>query len=61
MKREADVDVGIAIEMAAMCETFHCLPKSGGLFDQDPLHLIMMREVIIAQREKAEAERKQVK
>jgi hypothetical protein len=57
MKRKAEPDVAAAIELAAMCQTFNCLPSAGGLLDQDPLLLIMMREVIAAQQERAEAER----
>lgn len=57
MKRKADPDVALAIELAAMCDLFHCLPSAGGLLDQDPMYMYMMREVVVAQREKAEAER----
>lgn len=57
MKRNPDTDVRIAIELAVLCETFHCLPAAGGLLDQDPLLMNMIKEVLIAQREKSEAER----
>jgi len=58
MKREPDDDVGLAMELAAMCETFNCLPAAGGLLDQDPLLIHMIREVRVAQAEKAQAEQK---
>jgi hypothetical protein len=57
MKRKPEPDVALAIELTAMCETFHTLPRAGGLLDQDPLLLYMMREVLVAQREKSETER----
>lgn len=57
MKREPDPDVAMAIEMTALCEMFSALPKAGGLFDQDPVHIYMMREVTLAQREKQQAEK----
>lgn len=58
MKREAEPDVALAIEMTVLCEKFHTLPKPGGLFDQDALHVYMMRAVTLAQQEKLEAEGK---
>lgn len=59
MKRPVeDNDVALAIELATMCEIFHCLPGPGGLLDQDPLLLDMMRTVMQAKGEKAEAEGK---
>jgi hypothetical protein len=57
MKREPEDDVRVAMELATMCQIFHALPRAGGLFDQDPLQLFMIREVLLARREKAEAER----
>jgi hypothetical protein len=57
MKRDPDEDVSLAMELAAMCETFNCLPMAGGLLDQDPLLMYMIREVRVAQAEKAQAER----
>lgn len=59
MNRKADDDVGMAIEITALCETLHCLPRAGGLFDQDPLVVYMMREVIVAQREKEDIQSRQ--
>jgi len=56
MKRKADDDVALAIELASMCEIFHCLPNAGGLLDQDPLVMRMIREVVLARAEKSEAE-----
>jgi hypothetical protein len=58
MGREPDPDVAMAIELTAMCETFNCLPRAGGLMDQDPLHIYMMREVLLAQAEKRKLENK---
>jgi hypothetical protein len=57
MRRKPDEDVAFAVDLTNMCETFHALPRQGGLLDQDSLHVYMMRSVIVAQREKAEAER----
>jgi hypothetical protein len=57
MKRKPDEDVELAMELTAMCETFNCLPGAGGLLDQDPLFIFMIREVRVAQAEKAAAER----
>jgi hypothetical protein len=55
-RKVEDSDVALAIELATMCETFNCLPAAGGLLDQDPLLLHMMREVLQARHEKAEIE-----
>lgn len=58
MKREPDDDVRLAMQLAVECEMFNCLPSAGGLLDQDPLLVVMIREVRTAQAEKAEAERR---
>ena len=57
MKREPADDVRLAMQLAVECEMFNCLPKAGGLLDQDPLLVAMIREVRVAQAEKAQAER----
>jgi hypothetical protein len=56
MSRQADEDVALAIELTSMCEIFHCLPGPGGLLDQDPKLLYMMREVIFAKGEKSKVD-----
>lgn len=44
MNREVDDDrVALAIELGQMCETFQCLPGAGGLLDQDPYLLKLVR------------------
>ena len=58
MSRKPDPDVAMAIELTSMCQTFNCLPKVGGLLDQDPVHIYMMREVLLAQVEKDKLESK---
>lgn len=56
MRRKPEDDVALAIELATMCEIFHCLPSAGGLLDQDPMIMRMIREVVLAKAEKEQAE-----
>lgn len=43
--------------MVSLCQTFYCLPNSGGLLDQDPFWVEAMGVVIAAQAQKAEIDR----
>jgi len=40
-----------------LCQSFYCLPNTGGLLDQDPFWVEAMGTVIAAQAAKAEAEK----
>jgi len=46
--------------MANMCQEFHCLPRSGGLHDQDFLDALKLQWVLSAQ-EKARKEQQKKK
>lgn len=43
MKREPDEEVNLALDLAALCESTHSLPRTGGVLDQDPYHLVLLR------------------
>ena len=51
-----DLDVLEAIRITRLCEALHCLPKPGGLFDQDSYHVWLMEQVLAADAEKAALE-----
>lgn len=62
MTRKPDAVVAQAITMTNLCQALHVLPRAGGLFDQDALHVYMIECVLSAQNERAEMEhKKQVK
>lgn len=42
--------------MAYLCETLGCLPRPGGLLDQDSYHIYLIHSVLAA---RAEVEREQ--
>lgn len=41
-----------------MCQTLHCLPGPGGLFDQDAMLMQILQFVLYAQGEKQERDQK---
>jgi hypothetical protein len=43
-------------EVLALCEALHCLPREGGLFDQDPYWVLGMEAVLIARYEEQKRE-----
>lgn len=45
-------------EITVLCETLHCLPRPGGLFDQDAYLVLGMQAVLVARNEKQEQELK---
>jgi hypothetical protein len=42
-----------AIEMTRLCQQLNCLPGSGGLYDQDSKHVWLIRQVLLADIDKA--------
>lgn len=46
--------------ITALCQQLHCLPRPGGLLDQDAHDVFLMQAVLIAQEEKAELDRKRL-
>lgn len=54
------VDVVEAIEIAVLCQEFHCLPDAGGLFDQDSYRMWQIELVTAAQAERAKLERQKL-
>lgn len=42
-----------------MCQNLHCLPRSGGLYNQDPIEMFAIQFVMLAQQEKAERKAKE--
>lgn len=45
-------DVAEALTITHLCQELHCLPRTGGLLDQDSFYVWMMEQVIAAEREK---------
>lgn len=52
-----------AINLANMCQEYHCLPRMGGLYDQDFFDALKMEWVLAAQvkKHKADLEKKKSK
>lgn len=44
--------VAVLMQLVNMCETFHCLPSSGGVLDQDPWLMDQFVMVQIARQER---------
>jgi hypothetical protein len=44
--------------MIKMCQDFHVLPKSGGLYDQDSLFVYILENYLIWQDQRAELDRR---
>jgi hypothetical protein len=51
-------DVILAVEMTNLCQALNCLPRAGGLLDQDSYQVWLMQKVLEAQAERAELDRK---
>jgi hypothetical protein len=58
--QEDDMDVANAVELTVLCRELHCLPRPGGLLDQDSYHIWLMNLVTMAQLERSELERKRL-
>ena len=43
-------------EVLSLCEALHCLPKDGGLFDQDGYLVMGMQSVLVARYEEQKRE-----
>jgi hypothetical protein len=54
-----DEDVAEAIAITNMCQEFHCLPREGGLLDQDSYLVWKMQIVMAAKAEKQARDQKQ--
>jgi len=54
MSAEPDQEVAALVTLTNMCQTFHCLPGSGGLWDQHPYIVESMKLVMMAQNEKTD-------
>lgn len=50
-----------AINLANICQSLHCLPRSGGLYDQDYFDALKLQWVIAAQAKKQNADLKRKK
>lgn len=46
------------INYVHLCQSFQCLPRSGGLMDQDFLFVLLMQQVTHADQVKADHEAK---
>jgi hypothetical protein len=46
MKRPADREVQMAIEMTLLCRDLGVLPQAGGLLDQDAYHVWLLQETL---------------
>jgi hypothetical protein len=48
------------IDMANVCQAYHCLPRPGGYFDQDPadLHILTMIELAREERREFDANKR---
>lgn len=58
LSRAPDAETALAIEIAAICKEYRVLPHEGGLLDQDPYHVLMLKAYSMALGEKAERESK---
>ncbi len=47
--------------MAFLCETYHVLPEAGGVLDQDPVNIRILRMVADARAERQELDRQKSK
>jgi hypothetical protein len=57
MKRQVDDDdVALAIELGQLCEIFNCLPGPGGILDQDPYLLKLVKMYLSASAERQNLE-----
>lgn len=61
LSREPDEDLANWIHITNLCEALHCLPKPGGLLDQDPDHIRWMTAILVAKAEKQELEAEKAK
>lgn len=53
MNREPDDEVLLAVELTQMCTELRILPGPGGLLDQDPYHIMLLKAGLSAMHEKA--------
>ena len=53
-----DDDVAEIVTITSLCQELHCLPRSGGLLDQDGYIVWAMQQVLIAQNERREKDKK---
>lgn len=60
MNREADEEVALSIRLTSMCRTLHCLPRPGGLLDQDWYHVALIEAGLYAMARKAEKDNKEM-
>ena len=56
LSAEPDEEVAELLSITNLCQTLHCLPGPGGLFDQHPYLIEGMKLILMAQNEKAEME-----
>jgi hypothetical protein len=60
LNRQADEEVEYAVTITSLCQALHCLPRPGGLLDQDAHDVLLMQAVLIAQEERVELDRKRL-
>jgi hypothetical protein len=61
LSRAPDEETALAIELGLLCKEYRVLPHAGGLLDQDPYHVLVLRAVASAQAEKAQRDSKKHK
>jgi len=60
MNRQPDEEVALAIRLTTMCRTLHCLPRPGGLLDQDWYHVALIEAGLYAMGKTAERDNKEM-
>jgi hypothetical protein len=58
LSREPDLETSLAIDIAALCKEYRVLPKAGGLLDQDPYYVLVLKAYTLAINEKVRRESK---
>lgn len=58
-RTDDDDTVQLAVELTQLCRAFHVLPGPGGLLDQDPYHIRLLKAGLygLTEKERIEAEK----
>jgi hypothetical protein len=57
LNREPDEEAALAIDLAVLCSELHVLPRAGGVLDQDPYELYLLRAGLSGLNKKVARER----
>jgi hypothetical protein len=57
LNREPDEEAALAIDLAVLCSELHVLPRAGGVLDQDPYELGLLRAGLSGLNKRAERDR----